>query len=409
MPDDVIVVRFTKRALAAGLVVAAAGMFVAAYLGWSPVGWSGSEATAGAGPSPPTKPPAQPVVELTRSQSAAIQVATVGERLFPREKEATGNIDFNQDRNVQVSPNYQGLILNLFAKVGDDVAQGQTLYTIQSPDLIQAESTLIAASGVLDLTTRALSRARQLYAVEGIAQKDLEQAVSDQQTAEGNLKAARDAVAVFGKTAEEIDTIVKTRRVDPVLAVRAPIGGRITARSAAPGDLAQPGATPAPYAMADLSTVWMLAYVPETDAALYRLGEEVKVSVFAYPSRVFEGRIATLGATVDPNTHRMMLRAAVDDPQHALRPNMFAAFTIATGPPVRAAAAPLEAVVREADGTQTVWVTTDKLHYTQRTVEIGMQRDGYRQIVKGLRPGELIAVKGSLLLDNLLNNAGSAS
>ncbi|HTZ37241.1 MAG TPA: efflux RND transporter periplasmic adaptor subunit, partial [Stellaceae bacterium] len=341
------------------------------------------------------------------AQAGAIRIAAASEQLFPIEKRAVGNIDFNQDQTVQVFPPYQGLILQLFAKIGDDVVPGQKLYTIQSPDLIQAESTLIAAAGVLDLASRALGRARQLLAVQGIAQKDVDQAVSDQQTAEGNLRAARDAVRVFGKSDDEIDRIVKTRRVDPALVVAAPIGGRITARNAAPGDMVQPGTAPAPYAMADLSSVWMLAFVPESDSALYRLGQQVSVAVPAYPGRVFEGRITTLGATIDPATRRLMTRSAIEDPDHALRPGMFASFVIRVGEPVRGTAVPAEAVVREPDGTMTVWVTADKRRFTQRIVTLGLQHGGFDQIVDGLAPGDMVASEGAILLDAIA--AGGAT
>ena len=127
-------------------------------------------------------------VELASSQTESIDVTTVSERTFPLQRDAVGNIDFNEDLSTQVFTPYQGRIVKLFAKLGDNVSTGQDLFTIESPDLIQADSTAIAAAGVLDLTTRALERARELYKVQGIAEKDLQQAVSDQQTAEGALK-----------------------------------------------------------------------------------------------------------------------------------------------------------------------------------------------------------------------------
>ena len=104
-----------------------------------------------------------------------------------------------------------------------------------------------------------------------------------------------------------------------------------------------------------------------------------------------------------------LVRSEIADPQHELRPGMFANFTIRTGDPIKAVAAPLEGVIREPDGTQTVWVTTDKRRFRQRVVEVGLEKDGYRQIVTGLKPGELIATKRALLLDNMLNSVGSAS
>ena len=150
-------------------------------------------------------------VELAASQTESIDVATVSERAFPLQRDAVGSIDFNEDLSTQVFTPYQGRIVKLTAKLGDNVSRGDVLFTIESPDLIQADSTLIATAGVLDLTTRSLERARELYKVQGIAEKDLQQAVSDQQTAEGALKAARNAVEVFGKSPGEIDRMVKTR------------------------------------------------------------------------------------------------------------------------------------------------------------------------------------------------------
>ncbi|MFX8250582.1 hypothetical protein ABTL38_19435, partial [Acinetobacter baumannii] len=88
-----------------------------------------------------------------------------------------------------------------------------------SPDLVQAESTLISTAATRKLTTRALERAHQLFEIQGLAQKDLDQATSDQQAAEAAYKAARDAVAIFGKSAAEMDRIVEQRRIDPVLTV----------------------------------------------------------------------------------------------------------------------------------------------------------------------------------------------
>ena len=153
----------------------------------------------------------------------------------------------------------------------------------------------------------------------------------------------------------------------------------------------------------------MVANVNESDAALYHVGQAVRVSVMAFPGRAFTGKISRIATAIDPTIHRLLVRSEIADPGHELRPGMFASFVISTGAPIRAPAAPLEGVVREGDGTMTVWVTTDRRRFTQRIVKIGLEEAGYRQIVEGLRPGELIATKGALLLDNIVNNIGSAS
>src|SRR6185437_6988714 len=132
---------------------------------------------------------------------------------------------------------------------------------------------------VLELQKKTLARATGLLKQGGMAQKDVDQATSDQQTAEGNFKAAKDAVRIFGRFDEEIDQILINRKVNSTLKVPSPISGRIVTRNAAPGLLTQPGTPPPPFQVADLSTMWMVANVIETDAPAYKVGQPVEVTV----------------------------------------------------------------------------------------------------------------------------------
>jgi membrane fusion protein, heavy metal efflux system len=347
-------------------------------------------------------------VDLSDSQLALVKVEPIEEHDFPSEKEAVGSIDFNEDMSVQVFTPYQGRIIALFGSVGDDVKKGQTLFTIDSPDLLTAESTLIAAAGVLELTTRSLARLTELYKTLAVSQRDLEQGKSDQQTAEGNLRAGRDSVRLFGKTDAEIDHIVATRSADPTLVVPSPITGRITARNAAPGLFVQPASPPAPFIVTDINTMWMLADVAEADSPAFRVGQEVQVRINAFPGRTFDGKITTIGASVDPNTRRVLVRSEIKDPQHELRSGMFAVFTITVGPPVRSPGIASNGIVREGDGTMTIWVTADRRRFTRRTVKIGDIHNGFRQILEGVRVGELVATEGALFLSNTLATASAA-
>jgi membrane fusion protein, heavy metal efflux system len=345
-------------------------------------------------------------VELTEKQTAALKIATVALRSFTLSRTAVGTIDFNQNMLVQVFSQYPGKILKASFNLGDEICQGDTLFTIDSPDLLQAESALLASAGILELQTRTLSRLSQLLHAGGSAQKDVDQATSDQQTADGNFKAAKNAVRIFGKTDAEIDQILAQRKVDSTLLVPSPISGKVIARNAAPGLLTQPGNAPAPYSVADLSTMWMIANVIETDAPAYRLGQDVEVTVPAYPDATFRGHVTTLGSTIDPNSHRQLVRSEIADPQHLLRAGMFASFVILVGAPVRSAAVPVDGVVREGDGTMTVWVTTDRRRFDKRTVTVGLQQqDGWSQILDGLKPGELVVTDGAIFLSNQLSLA----
>jgi cobalt-zinc-cadmium efflux system membrane fusion protein len=349
----------------------------------------------------------QDSIDLSDAQLSAVRVEPVGERDFPTEKEAVGSIDFDEEMSVQVFTPYAGRIIGLFASVGDDVKKGQTLFTIDSPDLLSAESTLIAAAGVLQMTTRNLARLKELYTTRAVSQRDFDQGISDQQTAEGNLRAGRDAVRLFGKTNEEIDRIIAERKADPTLVVPCPIDGRVTARNAAPGLYVQPGSAPAPFTVTNVDTMWMLANVAENDSPAFQVGQPLQVTVGAFPDRLFDGKITTVGSIVDPNTRRVLVRSEIKNPQHELRSGMFANFTIYVGASVRSPAVPLGGVVREGDGTQTIWVTADRRRFMRRTVTIGEQRDGYRQILDGVHPGELVATEGAIFLSNMLATASA--
>jgi len=403
--------RITNGRARAAIIAALTAIAVVAYGAWH---WSqsskselGATTRASAELSAASNAPAREKdsVNLSDSQLASVKVEPAEARDFPVEKQAVGSIDFNEDMAVQVFTPYQGRIIALYAEIGDDVKKSQTLFTIDSPDLLQAESTLIAAAGVLDLTSRNLARLRELYKTLAVSQRDLDQGQSDQQTAEGNLRAARDAVRIFGKTDADIDRIVADRSADPTLVVPSPITGRITLRNAAPGLFVQPGSAPAPYTVADVNTMWMLANVPETDSPAFRVGQQVQVKLGAFPGRVFDGKITTIAASVDPNTRRVLVRSEIDDPQHELRSGMFANFVFRLGPPVRSPGIPSDGVVREGDGTMTVWVTADRRRFTKRTVKIGGLHDGYRQILEGVQVGELVATEGALFLSNTLSMA----
>jgi membrane fusion protein, heavy metal efflux system len=346
--------------------------------------------------------PPEASVELKPTQLAAIKIEAVGTHVFPVLKTALGSIDYNEDLSVQVFSPYQGKIITASANLGDEVRKGQPLYTIDSPDLVQAESTLIGAAAAFDLTSKELKRAKDLYGTNGVSEREMEQATSDEQTAEGALRATRDAVRVFGKTEAEIDQMVASRKIDPALVVPSPVTGRITARDAQPGLLVQPGNLPAPYTVADLTTKWMVANVIESDSPLFHVGQALTAKVMAFPNLTFDGMISRLGAAVDPNTRRVMVRCDITDPKDLLRPGMLANFTIQVENPVESVAIPMNGVVRNGDGTFAAWVTTDNKKFVQRIVKLGSQHDGQYQILDGLQRGEMAVTDGAVFISNIL-------
>jgi membrane fusion protein, heavy metal efflux system len=285
----------------------------------------------------PSQTPGGPIEEksvtLQGAQLKAIKIEPVGQQPFSIEREMPGSIDFDEDLSV-----------------------------------VQAESALIGAAATFEVTSKELARAKALYATNvGVSQKELDQAISDQQTAEGALKAARDAVRALGKTESEIEHMIASGKIEATLVSRVAV-----------------------------------ANVTESDTPLLHVGQPVTVKVMAYPDRVFKGKVTKIYDVVDPNIHRTKIRANIADPKNELRPGMLASVMIRIQEPVEAIAIPANGVIREGDGTMTVWVTTDRHRFIQRSVKLGLQKDGWYQIVENLQPGELIVTEGGIFLSNML-------
>jgi len=236
--------------------------------------------------------------------------------------------------------------------------------------VIQAESALMAASAAYDLTSKERVRVQGLAGSNGLSTRELEQAMADQQTAASTLRAARDAVRALGKTDAEIDRLIASRQM------------------------------PAPQVHG--STTWVLAHVTESDSPYVHVGQRVTARAMALPGRAFAGRVSRVYAAVDPETHRVSIRCQVADAKSELRPGMLLDVVLRVGEPFNAVAMPIDGVVREGDGSMTVWVTTDHHRFSQRRVELGLQQDGRYQIVNGLHRGELAVTEGAVFLSNML-------
>lgn len=253
------------------------------------------------------------------------------------------------------------------------VAESETVGTVsfdEDPAIVQAESTLISAAANLDQSRKELLRVQSLGEANGIAPKELEGAVAARETTAAALKAARDAVRALGKTDAEIDRMVASGRFD------------------SPGTQGH--------------IVWVVANVAEADSPQVRVGERIRVKVPAYPDRSYAGRVSRVYSTIDPNTHRLTVRGRVEDRQGELRPGMLATVVIRSGEPVESIAVATTAVVREGDGSMITWVTTDRQHFTERSLTLGLQREGRYQVLSGLKANELVVVEGGVFLSNLL-------
>ena len=362
-------------------------------------------------PGPAAINAATSTVRINAPQMQHLALATVTLQGFQEEKSATGKIAFNEEFMTPVFSPYAGRVTRVIAKPGDVVQPTSPLLELYTPDLMQAQADLIGnataafakAKNALSLARRNEERQHQLYLEKAAALKEWQQAQSDVTNAESDVRAAeaallaaRDKLRAFGKSAAAIARI-EQGHTDRVVTVTAPLAGTITARKVGPGQFIRQDNTDPLFVIADLAQMWMLANVYETDVPWIKVGQPVEVRVMAYPEEVFKAIITYIGAAVDPATHRVDVRAVVDNPAQKLKPEMFATFRIITHTDMHYLAVPLSAVVRDGDKTS-VWVAQPEHQFVRREVKLGLEQNGHVQILSGLQAGEQVATEGGLLL-----------
>ena len=340
-------------------------------------------------------------VQLTEAQASELKAGPSELKNFDFKRSAIGIIDFNQDMAVQVFSPYQGRISSLSVRAGEEVARGKILYTVQIPDIATAASTLISTSGSLKNLAQTLRRAQALYESQSISLKELQQNTSDHQAALAAYTAARKTLSLFGLSDKDVAEIETKQKIDTEMPVRSPFAGRVTARAGAIGQLVQPGTGTAPIAVANLRTLWMVANIPESEVAGYKVGQSVAVKVQAYPTTSFLGRISYISDTADAAAHRITVRAEISNEKGLLKPQMLATFDITLGKPVSSVAVPSNALARESDGSIYVWTTEEGLRFKRKKVETGLIQDGMVQVTSGLSGGEQIARDKALFISNL--------
>ena len=355
----------------------------------------------------------------TAQQWAGLKVVQVQERVFQDTHDTDGKIAIDDDLETPVFSPYSGRVVKLFARAGDDVARGAPLFSIQGSELAQAENDLITAASNLK-TPRAQfalaqtneKRQHELFLAQGGALKDWQQSQVDLATSQGNLNGASIALAavrnrlrILGTSDHDIDTIETTAnllQLNAETVVSAPIAGTVVQRQIGLGQnivSASAGATTPVFMIGDLSKVWMVANAREEDAASLHKGDPVEVSVLAYPGKVFKARLAYVAPSIDPNTHRLLVRAEVENPNHELKPEMFARFRIITGEDAAAPGVPQSAVVYEGD-TAHVWLADPATKTLAiRPIKAGRDHDGMIEVLSGLQPGNSVVTSGAVFID----------
>jgi cobalt-zinc-cadmium efflux system membrane fusion protein len=348
----------------------------------------------------------------TAAEWASLSIEPALEQVFRTEHITEGKIAINEDSSTPIFSPYAGRVIKLLVKPSDVVQPGQPLFIIEATDTVQAlndfASTLSAvntASSKLNLAQIVEKRANDLYAGKAVplkdwqqSQSDLTTAQNDMRTAETALQAAHNRLRILGRSEEQISAFQQTRQITADTPIHSPIGGTVVQRKVGPGQFIGSGASDPVFVIGDLLTVWLTAFVRESEAADVKVGQEIDFTVFALPGRTFKAKIDYVAAAIDPTTRRLMVRATIDNKQDLFKPEMFANVTIYSGSDHKSVGVPKQALIYEGERVR-LWVAHDDKSIELREIQTGLTNGDLVEVRGNLRPGEKVVTKGSLFID----------
>ncbi|MFZ0519747.1 MAG: efflux RND transporter periplasmic adaptor subunit [Candidatus Acidiferrales bacterium] len=330
---------------------------------------------------------------IPQEQMSHVQVVTVEPTKLARVLRLTGAVAYNAFNTTPVITQVGGPVSRILVVPGERVKQGQPLLDVSSPDYSLLFAAYLKARDSFRVTDKNYARAQDLYAHHAIAERDLLQAESDRIQAQADLNASLLGLKILGiPKPEDLEKAPSSAEI-PLLA---PIGGEIVERDVAPGQLLQAGTTQA-FIISNMSTVWVLANIYQSDMAQVKVGDEVAVQTDSYPDK-FHGKISFISPAVDPNTRTLQARIVVDNPGEKLKNNMYVTATVNAGVEQKAIAVPDASVLRNDENQPFVYIATSSNQFARRSVEIGQSEAGKTQILKGLSPGDRVVGDGSLFL-----------
>jgi membrane fusion protein, heavy metal efflux system len=352
-----------------------------------------------------------------------IRVAPVGKRALTASFAAPARIAFNAEAMAHVGSAVAGRAVEIKVRLGDVVKSGAELLVVESPELGEAQSdylqkrTAVAvASAAVEPARNAAERAKALYEKnQGIALAEVQKREADHtatqgavQTAQAALEAAEATLRLAGFDEKAVESLVKTKRINPRYVVRAPIAGQVIQRETTLGELVSPDKE-ALLVIADLSKVWVIADVPETRLGDVSVGSAARVRVTGRPEPL-EGKVSYIAPTLDPSTRTAQVRIEVPNANRALRPGMFARADLSAAVGAEAVLAVPEASVQTVEGKPSVFVPVkgEDNTFAARAVKVGPPVGGMVPVQSGLKEGEQVVVSGTFILKADLGKAGAA-
>jgi membrane fusion protein, heavy metal efflux system len=348
----------------------------------------------------------------TAAEWASLTVEPVSEKVFRAERITEGKIAVNEESSTPIFSPYAGRVIKLLVKPSDMVGRGQPLFVVEATDTVQALNDFVTALGALNTARSKLNlaqivekRANDLYAGKAVPLKDWQQsqadltgAQNDLRSAETALEAAHNRLRILGRSEDQISTFQQTRQMSADTPIYSPIGGTVIQRKVGPGQFINSGASDPVFIVGDLSTVWLTAFVRESEASGVAVGQQVSFSLLALPGSEFKARIDFVSAAIDPSTRRLLVRATIDNKDGLFKPEMFANVTIYAGGDHPSIGVPKRALIYEGDRVH-LWVVHDDKSIELRQIETGLTNGDLVEARANLQAGEKIVTRGSLFID----------
>jgi len=315
-----------------------------------------------------------------------LTLAAVVSKPVRRSLSAPAHVEAEPSRMARIAPPLPGRVVKLLVHFGDRVDAGTPLFLLDSADLVAAQSDYLKAKSAHARATRSLARQKDLIAHGIGAQRDLEQAQTEQETAKSELERTATRLKLLG---------MSPGNVGGPLSVPAPLAGRVIELSTAPGQYQN---DPAAILMiiADLSTVWVTANVQEKDIRRVKQGDEAVTTFAAYPGEVFPGTVLAVGDLLDPETRSIKVRVALKNDELRLKPGMFANVAF-RGAAAAELVVPSTAVVLDGDKSA-IWVQVGPWRFEKRIVEVSEQVGSEIVVTKGLESGATVVTTNAVLL-----------
>ena len=300
----------------------------------------------------------------------------------PEKLDVTGSVFPDVSREIPVISMANGRVVDIRARLDDNVKKGQLLFSVQSPDISGAFDTYVKAVADEQLANKAYLRAQDLYQHGAISQAMLEQAEDTEKDAKADLVAAEEQLKIFGVDKEHPSPIVK---------VYAPTSGVIVSQNiteAAATGVSLSGTATA-FTIADLSSVWIICDVYENDLSKVTLGQQAQIKVAAYPDKILTGRVSDIGPVLDPTIRTAKVRLEVANPG-ILRLGMFVTTTLMSRTTVTHASVPASAILHLHD-REWVFVPAGQGQFKRVEVTGGsMLPGGEQEILSGITPGQQV-------------------